>query len=56
MNACELSAYITAIANAIACNMSADELELLGAVFTQLGDTLDTISIQKSLCDKSSSA
>ena len=53
MNSCELTASITALANAIACNRSTDELNLLGVVFTQLGDTLITIATQKSICDKS---
>lgn len=36
MNACELTASITAIANALACNLTEDELNLLGAALTQL--------------------
>lgn len=52
MNSCELTASITAIANALACNRSADEISLLGVVFTQLGDTLLTIATQKSICCK----
>lgn len=42
MNPCELTACITAIANSLACKLSADELNVLGAVLTQLGDTLTT--------------
>jgi len=52
MNPCELTAAVTAIANALACRLSDDELSLLAAVFTQLGDTLATILVQKELCDK----
>lgn len=52
MNACELTAAITAIANALACGKSAEEIALLGTVFTQLGDTLQTISAQKNLCEQ----
>ena len=52
MNPCELTASITALANAIACQLSDDDLELAAAIFTQLGDTLATISIQRSLCNK----
>ena len=52
MNSCELTASITAIANALACNRTADEISLLGVVFTQLGDTLLTIATQKSICCK----
>ena len=50
MNPCELTAAITALANAVACNRTVDELNLLGVIFTQLGDTLITIGTQKSIC------
>ena len=50
MNACELTASITALANALACRLSDDELTLLGVVLTQLGDTLSTIAAQRSIC------
>lgn len=49
MNACELTASITAIANWLACQLTQDELELLGVSLTQLGDTLLTIVTQKSI-------
>lgn len=49
MNACELTASITAIANWLACQLSREELELLGVSLTQLGDTLLTIVTQKGL-------
>lgn len=52
MNSCELTASITAAANAIASGLSNDELDLLGAVLTQLADTLLTISAQRNLCGK----
>lgn len=52
MNSCELTASITAIANAIACGRTVDEINLLGVTFTQLGDTLLTIATQKSICCK----
>lgn len=51
MNSCELTASITALANAIACRCSGDELDLIGAIFVQLGDTIATISAQRSLCE-----
>lgn len=51
MNACELTTAITAIANGLACGRSADETELLGVIFTQLGDTLLTISSHKRICE-----
>ena len=50
MNPCELTAAITAIANTIACKLSAQELTLLGVVLTQLGDTLTTIAVQRDIC------
>ena len=52
MNALELTSSITALANAIACQISDDELHLLPAVFRQLGDTLATISVQRDICEK----
>lgn len=52
MSACELTATITAVANWLACQLTQDELELLGVSLTQLGDTLLTIVTQKSFCCK----
>ena len=52
MNGCELTASITALANTLACNLSTDELELLGVVLTQLGDTILTIATHKGICCK----
>lgn len=51
MNSCELTASITALANSIACGRTVDEINLLSAVFTQLGDTLATIAAQRSFCE-----
>ena len=39
VNSCELTASITAIANALACKLTEDELNLLGVTLTQLADT-----------------
>lgn len=50
MNACQLTATITAIANTLACGLTADEINMLGVIFTQLGDTLLTIGTCKSIC------
>ena len=55
MDPCELTASITAAANAIAYKLSDDELTLLSAVFVQLGDTLATIATQRAIRDASSS-
>ena len=51
MNPCELTASVTDVANAIACKLTTDELNLLAAVTTQLGDTLATIAVQRTLCE-----
>ena len=50
MNPCELTASVTAAANALACRLTDDELALLAAVLVQLGDTLATIATQRSVC------
>lgn len=46
----ELAASITAAAVAMAKDKSENEINLLGAVFSQLGDTLETIAAQKACC------
>ena len=50
MNACELTALITAAANTLAADRSEEEINLLGAVLTQLADTLFTIAAQRDAC------
>ncbi len=52
MRPCELTASVTAIANALACKLSVSELNLVGAVLSQLGDTLNTIAAQRSICEE----
>lgn len=52
MNPCELTMSVTALANSIACQLSDDDLELAAVVFSQLGDTLATISVQRSRCSR----
>ena len=52
MSAPELTSAITVIANAIAYNLSIDEIAFLSAVFVQLGDTLATIGVIKDSNDK----
>jgi len=57
MNALEITMGATAIANAIACGIADNNtLALVGAVFTELGDTLTTISLQRVLCAAKESA
>lgn len=50
MNPCELTATVTAIANFIFNNVTSEQLELLSAIFNQLGDTLETLSTGQSIC------
>ena len=52
MNSCELTTAITAAANGLACGRSVDEINLLVAVLTQLGDPLVTIAAQRALCEE----
>lgn len=56
MNPCELTMRVTALANAMACRLSDDELDLAAALFSQLGDTLATISTRRSVCDRQKGA
>ena len=48
MKPCELTATITAAANLISKDLTIDELNFLGMIFTLLGDTITTIAAQKS--------
>lgn len=50
MDSCQLTAFTTAIANAISNNLSIEEMTLLACVLVQLGDTLSTIAAQRSIC------
>ena len=52
MNSCELTASVTAVANALSCRLTNDELTLLASVLVQLGDTLVTIATQRAICEK----
>ena len=49
MSSCEFVTFITAIACNIANSCSADEVALLSAVFSQLGDTLETIQAKENI-------
>ena len=51
MKSLELTSAITALANAVACNLTVDEIGLIASVFVQLGDTLATIAVQRNLCE-----
>lgn len=50
MSSLELTGAVTALANALACNLSLDETSLLASIFVQLGDTLATIAARENLC------
>ncbi|HBY71051.1 MAG TPA: hypothetical protein DEG06_02305 [Lachnospiraceae bacterium] len=52
MKSCELVAFITAAACKINECFPPEEVSLLAAAFTQLGDTLATLIASEELCDK----
>jgi len=45
-----LTTAINTLAVAIAENLTDDELALVSAIFTQMGDTLITIAAQREMC------
>ena len=47
MDGCKLILSITALAASVSAGKTPDQLALLGSAFTQLGDTLTTLSIVK---------
>ena len=49
MSPLELTSAITALANALACKLTEDEIALLSAALVQLGDTLAAIAIVKGI-------
>lgn len=50
MESCELAFTVTALACAIAKCCSEDELSVIAAAISQLGDTLATIIAQEAVC------
>lgn len=50
MDGCSLNISISALACALAQGKSNEEINLLGVFFTQLGDSLETISTANELC------
>ena len=50
MNSCELVTTITALACSLQKCCSKEELTILAAAFTQLGDTLATIAVHNEIC------
>ena len=47
MGSCEFVTFISTLACAIAKDKSQEEIEILSAFFSQLGDTLVTLSLFK---------
>ena len=48
MNALELTAAITALANGMAKGLTVEQLAVVAGIFVQLGDTLATIAALRS--------
>ena len=51
MNSYQFSLSVTALANAIASELSIEETTLLAAAFVQLGDTLATVATHRAICE-----
>ena len=52
MSSLELTSAITALANAIACKLTIDEMSLLSSILVLLGDSLATIAAMESICSQ----
>lgn len=52
MNPLGTTFSVTALANAIACKLDDNEIGLLAVILNQLGDTLETIALQITLCNR----
>ena len=50
MNSLELTSAVTALANAIACKLTVEEMTFVASILVQLGDTLVTIATTESVC------
>ncbi|ADL03461.1 DUF6774 domain-containing protein [Lacrimispora saccharolytica] len=50
MQSCELVMFVSSLACCIAEGRSSDEIALLSTIFSQLGDTLSTITAHRDLC------
>ena len=51
MNAFEVTQAVTLTANYIAQNRAPEQVAVLAAFFTQLGDTLTTIAVVNEVCE-----
>lgn len=56
MDECELVVLVSSVACAISKCCSTDDLSILSAVFTQLGDTLATIITKRELSEKTTNS
>ena len=54
MNSIELTTSVTALANAIACKLTSNEIAFISSIFVQLGDTLATIAAGQALLEECS--
>lgn len=52
MDSCELVLFISALACSISECCDEDQIGLLAVIFTQLGDTLTTISVRNGMCNE----
>lgn len=52
MNASEVTGTVTALANALACGRSTENIVLLSSVMVMLGDTLATIATARDINEK----
>lgn len=52
MNSCELVTYVSSLACAISRSCGKEDLALIAAVFTQLGDSLETILAHEERCSQ----
>lgn len=52
MNSCELVNLVSALSCLIVQNYTDEQIAVLAAVFTQLGDSLATILANDALCNK----
>ena len=52
MNSLELTSAVTALANAIAYDLTLGETALVASIFVQLGDTLATIVAAEALSEE----
>lgn len=52
MSPCELTTSVAALANILAAKLDDDELAVVASALVQLGDTMETILAQRTICRK----